>query len=77
MAAAPSLMPLALPAVTVPLGRKAGFRRASFSIVVSGRGCSSVSTTMGSPLRWGTTTGTISSLNRPLSMAALAFIWLW
>src|SRR5919204_320904 len=40
-AAAPSLIPLALPAVTVPSRRKAGFSVASFSAVVSGRGCSS------------------------------------
>ena len=35
-AAAPSLMPLELPAVTVPSGRKAGFSAASFSRDVSG-----------------------------------------
>jgi hypothetical protein len=34
--------------------------------VVSGRGCSSVSTTIGSRLRCGTSTGTISSANAPL-----------
>ena len=40
-AAAPSLMPDELPAVTVPPLRNAGFSAASFSSVVSGRGCSS------------------------------------
>ena len=43
-AAAPSLMPLELPAVTVPPARNAGRSFASASAVVSGRGCSSVST---------------------------------
>ena len=40
-AAAPSLSPLELPAVTLPPERKAGFSVASFSAVVCGRGCSS------------------------------------
>ena len=40
-AAAPSLTPLALPAVTVPPSRNTGLSAASFSAVVSGRGCSS------------------------------------
>ena len=40
-AAAPSLIPLAFPAVTVPPARKAGLSAASCSTVVSGRGCSS------------------------------------
>jgi len=35
-------------------------------------GRSSVSNTLGSPFRWGMTTGTISSLNRPWAMAFLA-----
>ena len=43
-AAAPSLIPLALPAVTVPPSRNAGFSAASFSALVSGRGCSSRTT---------------------------------
>ena len=60
-AAAPSLIPLAFPAVTVPPSRKAGFSAASFSAVTSGRGCSS---TVTSP------TGTSSSAKRPASCAA-------
>ena len=40
-AAAPSLIPELLPAVTVPSRRKAGLSAASLSTVVSGRGCSS------------------------------------
>ncbi len=40
---APSLMPDAFPAVTVPFGLTIGFNLASPSRVVSGRGCSSVS----------------------------------
>ena len=43
-AAAPSLMPAALPAVTVPPARNAGFSAPSFSSDVSGRGCSSRTT---------------------------------
>ena len=57
-AAAPSLIPDELPAVTVPPARNAGFSAASFSSVVSGRGCSSRTT---SP------TGTSSSSKRPAS----------
>ena len=60
-AAAPSLRPLAFPAVTVPPARKAGLSWASFSALVSGRGCSSRTT---SP------TATISSSNLPASDAA-------
>jgi len=41
-AAAPSLIPDALPAVTVPSGPNSGFKAASPSSVVSARGCSSV-----------------------------------
>ena len=55
-AAAPSLIPLELPAVTVPPSRNAGLSAASFSTLVSGRGCSSRVT---SP------TGTSSSSKRP------------
>ncbi len=50
-AAPPSLMPEALPAVTVPSPLNAGRSPSSFSTVVSGRGCSSLSTTTGGPLR--------------------------
>ena len=70
-------MPELLPAVTVPpSGRKAGRSRASASSVVSARGCSSRSTTSGSPFRCGTAIGTIWSSNRPASMAATARCWL-
>ena len=48
-AAAPSLMPEALPAVTVPSFLNAGFSAASFSAVVPARGYSSVSKAIGSP----------------------------
>ena len=60
-AAAPSLIPLEFPAVTVPPSRNAGFNPASFSALVSGRGCSSRST----PL-----TGINSTAKRPASAAA-------
>jgi hypothetical protein len=71
-AAAPSLMPEALPAVTEPPSLvKAGRSLASVSTVVPWRGNSSVSTTT-SPLRVFTVTGTISSLKRPDFCAASA-----
>ena len=54
-------MPLELPAVTDPPWRKIGFSPASRSALVSGRGCSSVST---SP------TATSSSANRPAACAS-------
>ena len=60
-AAAPSLIPDALPAVTVPPSRKAGCSVASFSSDVSGRGCSS---------RVASPTGTSSSAKRPAASAA-------
>ena len=60
-AAAPSLMPLAFPAVTVPSGRNAGRSFASACAFVSGRGCSSTTT---SP------TETSSSSKRPAAFAA-------
>ncbi len=75
-AAAPSFRPEELPAVTVPSVLKAGRSAASFSASVSGRGCSSVSTTIAGPFRCGTSTGTISSSKRPSSMAAAARRWL-
>ena len=52
-AAAPSLMPDALPAVIVPSARVIGTSRASASSVVSGRGCSSA-VTVDAPFRWRT-----------------------
>ena len=70
-AAAPSLMDDALPAVTEPSLSKVGSRRASPSALASVRGCSSVSTTNDCPLRC-VTTGTISSLKRPASIAIRA-----
>ena len=50
-AAAPSLIPLALPAVTDPSAANAGFREASLSALVSGRGCSSRSSLRRRPVR--------------------------
>ncbi len=70
-AAAPSLMPEALPAVTEPSLAKAGRSLANDSAVVPWRGNSSVSTTT-SPLRVFTVTATISSLKRPDFCAASA-----
>jgi hypothetical protein len=75
-AAAPSLMPDALPAVTLPSFLKAGLSAASFSAVVPARGYSSVSTRSGSPFFCATCTGTISSLNHPLRIAVSARFWL-
>ena len=60
----------------VPSLSKAGFSAPSDSAVVPGRTPSSVSTSSGSPLRWGTCTGTISSARRPSLAAAAAFSWL-
>ena len=89
-AEAPSLRPEEEPAVTVPVSSevpntrpsasflmlKQGFSLAIFSSLVVRLGNSSVSKTMGSFLRpWGTTTGTISSLKRPESTAAMALRW--
>jgi len=71
---APSLRPEAFPAVTVPSFLKAGLSVARTSGVDFRLGNSSVSKIV-SPFLPGTTTGTISSLKRPLSMAARAFFW--
>ena len=60
-AAAPSLIPLEFPAVTVPPSRKAGLSAAIFSAFVSGRGCSS---------RVTPSIATSSSSKRPASSAA-------
>ena len=73
-AAAPSLMPEALPAVTVPSLAKAGRSLPTASRVVPWRGYSSASTTT-SPLRDLTVTGAISSLNLPPFWAASALFW--
>jgi hypothetical protein len=64
------LTPDAVPAVTVPPGL-IGLSRASASSDVA-RGCSSVSTTTGSPRRWGMVTGAISRASRPEPMALAA-----
>jgi len=60
IAQAPSFTPEALPAVTVPSGFTTPFNFASASIVASGRGCSSRSTTVAAPFFPGTETGMIS-----------------
>ena len=65
-------MPELLPAVTEPPARKAGLSRVRPSMLESARGCSSRSTTIGSPLGCGTVTGTSWSAKRPDSMAATA-----
>ena len=75
-AAAPSLMPEALPAVTVPFSLTTARSLVNFSSVVSARGCSSLSTMMGSPLRCGIMTGVISSLKNPDACAAWVRCWL-
>ena len=72
MAAAPSLTPEALPAVTVPFGRTIGRSFASPSSVVSARGCSSVETVVTAPFAPGTVTGTMLSASRPFAKAAAA-----
>ena len=58
-AAAPSLVPGALPAVTVPSFLNAGRSLASASSEASARGDSSRRTMMGSPFFCGTSIGTI------------------
>src|SRR4029077_11727264 len=75
MAAAPSLIPEELPAVTVPPGRNTGLSLASCSSVVSGRGCSSSATSIVFfPVF--TVSGTISSAKRPSAFARAARCWL-
>ena len=75
-AAAPSLTPEELPAVTVPSLRKSVGNFASFSTVVPARGCSSFATNEVSPFFCGTGTAMISSAKRPLSCALTARAWL-
>lgn len=72
-AAAPSLMPDAFPAVTLPSFLNAGRSLPSFSAVVPAFTYSSVSKIIGSPLRCGIAIGTISSVNLPASIAAPLF----
>ena len=68
--AAPSFIPEALPAVTVPPSfLKAGFNLAKDSTVTPSLINSSSSTTVTFPLRPLTSTGTISSLNLPSALA--------
>ena len=71
---APSFMPDALPAVTVPSLLKAGFSLASFSRSGVRWGYSSVSKTVSPFVEW-IVIGTISFLNLPASIAAIAFCW--
>jgi diguanylate cyclase (GGDEF)-like protein len=77
VAAAPSDVWDALPAVTIPPAAKAGLSLASPAALVSGRGPSSTSkvTVLGlpSPLGRLTVSGTTSSWKRPAAMAASAF----
>ena len=72
-AAAPSLRPEALPAVTPPALSKAGRRPASASALVFLLMNSSAAKTTGSPFFCAIENGTISSLKRPASCAAAAF----
>ncbi len=73
-AAAPSEICEAEPAVMVPSLVNAGRSLASDSTVVSARTPSSTLNSIGSPLRCGIDTGTISSSNSP-SLAARAASW--
>jgi len=66
-----SFMPDALPAVTVPSGLKTGFSFERPSIVASGRTCSSRANSA-APFFDLSSTGMISSSNRPCSCAAAA-----
>ena len=59
-------------AVMVPSLAKAARRPDRLSAVVLARTPSSAATTIGSPLRWGTSTGTISSSKTPFFCAAAA-----
>ena len=73
--AAPSLIPLEVPAVTVPSRWKAGESCARPSSVTSARGGSSRDIVSLRPSRC-TSTGTISSSNTPAASAACARRWL-
>ena len=76
MAAAPSVMPEELPAVTVPPSSlKTGGSRPRATSVASGRMCSSRRTSVSPPLT-GTFTATISSSKRPAAAALAARCWL-
>lgn len=71
LAAAPSQIPLAFPAVTAPFLAKTGGSLASDSTVACGRGCSSCLNEIGSPPRFlgGREIGAISASNAPASSA--------
>jgi palmitoyl-protein thioesterase len=77
-AAAPSVTPLELPAVTLPLPslRKAGLREANFSKVTSGRGNSSCENKCLLPLGPASSIGAICRAKNPFFMAAPARCWL-
>ena len=77
IAAAPSLIPEALPAVTIPPSLpEQHFNFERLSAVVPGRGPSSLSNTT-VPFLVLTSTGTISSSNAPALIAASHFCWLF
>ncbi len=73
-AAAPSLMPDAFPAVTVPSLLNAGRNSPSASTVAPARTYSSVANTV-VPLRVTISNGTISAAKRPAFCAASALFW--
>jgi hypothetical protein len=79
LAAAPSQIPLALPAVTVPFLAKTGGSLASCSSVTCGRGCSSCLKTVGSPPFFfgGRVTGAISPSKAPESRPAKGTLVRW
>ena len=75
-AEAPSLVPGAFPAVTVLSGVKMGGSLERASRVVSGRGASSLATTVFCPFFPGTSTGKRSSSKAPLASPAAQRCWL-
>ncbi len=74
-AVAPSLMPAALPAVTLPWERNGVLRPASVSMVVSGRIGSSLVARPQPASADRVATGTRSRCRVPASYAALVFCW--
>ncbi len=74
-AAAPSEMPDALPAVTVPVFSNTGRSLASESSEVCGRGCSSTVMVALGFLRSGTGTEVSSAVNAPAELAAAQRAW--
>ena len=73
--AAPSLIPEAFPAVTLPSFENAGLSLDRVSAVVPARGNSSLLKTIGSDLRCGISTEMISPANTSLFSAASASCW--